>query len=79
MFQVRSFGLQFFPPYGEDLSGEFGSFLAVFPSDSVPVPDRTSAIPKPLAKAIDRTLVDYLEIYEKSAAEFKQALVKSLS
>ncbi|MEG3982816.1 MULTISPECIES: hypothetical protein [unclassified Microcoleus] len=54
-------------------------FLAVLQNDAVPVPDRTSAIPQPLATAIDRALIDNPDIYYKSAAEFKQALFNSIS
>ncbi|MEG4324394.1 serine/threonine protein kinase, partial [Microcoleus sp. herbarium5] len=53
-------------------------FLAVLQNDGVPVPDRTSAIPQPLATVIDRALIDNPEIYYKSAAEFKQALFNSI-
>jgi hypothetical protein len=42
------------------------------------VDDRTPAIPQPLATVIDRALIDYPEIYYKSAAEFKQALLNSI-
>jgi serine/threonine protein kinase len=52
-------------------------FLAVLQNDTVPVRDRNSAIPKPLAKVIDLALVDNPEIYFKSAEEFKQALLKN--
>ncbi len=54
-------------------------FLAVLQSDAVPICDRTSAIPKPLAKVIDLALIDNPDIYYKSAADFKQALVNSMS
>ncbi|MBD1826493.1 serine/threonine-protein kinase [Microcoleus vaginatus GB1-A2] len=54
-------------------------FLAVLQNDAVPVRDRTSAIPQPLAAAIDRALIDNPEIYYKSAAEFKQALLNTIS
>ncbi|MEG4199606.1 hypothetical protein [Microcoleus sp. Pol12A5] len=54
-------------------------FLAVLQNDAVPVRDRTSAIPQPLAPVIDRALIDNPEIYYKSAAEFKQTLFNSLS
>ena len=54
-------------------------FLAVLQNDAVPVPYRTSAIPKQLATVIDRALIDNPEIYYKSAAEFKQALFNSIS
>ncbi|UNU26309.1 protein kinase domain-containing protein [Microcoleus vaginatus] len=54
-------------------------FLAVLPTDAVPVDDRTSAIPQPLATVIDRALIDNPNIYYKSAAEFKQALFNSIS
>ncbi|MEG4535144.1 protein kinase domain-containing protein [Microcoleus sp. D2_18a_D3] len=54
-------------------------FLAVLQNDAVPVRDRTSAIPQPLATVIDRALIDNPEIYYKSAAEFKQALLNSIS
>jgi pSer/pThr/pTyr-binding forkhead associated (FHA) protein len=54
-------------------------FLAVLQNDAVPVRDRTSAIPQPLATVIDRALIDNPDIYYKSAAEFKQALFHSIS
>ncbi|WP_333370404.1 hypothetical protein [Microcoleus sp. N9_B4] len=54
-------------------------FLAVLQNDAVPVRDRTSAIPQPLATVIDRALIDNPEIYYKSAAKFKQALLNSIS
>ncbi|MEG4210805.1 protein kinase domain-containing protein [Microcoleus sp. S13_B4] len=54
-------------------------FLAVLQTDAVPVRDRTSAIPQPLATVIDRALIDNSHIYYKSAAEFKQALFNSIS
>ena len=55
-------------------------FLAVLQTDAVPVRDRTSAIPQPLATVIDRALIDNPDIYyNKSAAEFKQALLNSIS
>jgi hypothetical protein len=54
-------------------------FLAVLQNDAVPVRDRTSAIPQPLATVIERALIDTPEIYYKSAAEFKQALLNSRS
>jgi hypothetical protein len=53
-------------------------FLAVLQNDGVPGDDRTPAIPQPLATVIDRALIDYPEIYYKSAAEFKQALLNSI-
>ena len=53
-------------------------FLAVLQNDAVPVNDRTPAIPKHLATVIDRALIDNPEIYYKSAAEFKQALLNSI-
>jgi len=52
-------------------------FRAVLDNDAVPIRDRTSAIPQPLATAIDRALIDNPDIYYKSAAEFKQALLNS--
>jgi hypothetical protein len=61
-----------------NLQGQ-GPFLAVLENDGVPVDDRTSAIPQPLATVIDRALIDNREIYYKSAAEFKQALLNSIS
>lgn len=63
------------------LTGEFPRNLVgkdpifvVLQTDAVPILDRTSAIPKPLAQVIDRALIDNPEIYYKTAAEFKQAL-----
>jgi hypothetical protein len=53
-------------------------FLAVLQNDAVPVNERTPAIPKHLATVIDRALIDNPEIYYKSAAEFKQALLNSI-
>jgi len=54
-------------------------FLAVLQTDAVPVRDRTSAIPQPLAAVLDRALIDNPDIYYKSPAEFKQALFHSIS
>ena len=54
-------------------------FRAVLDTAAVPVRDRASAIPQPLATVIDRALIDNPEIYYKSAAEFKQALFNSIS
>ena len=45
---------------------------------AIPVRDRTSAIPQPLATVIDRALIDNPDIYYKSSAEFKQALFNSI-
>ncbi len=53
-------------------------FLAILQNDGVPVDDRTSAIPQPLATVIDRALIDNPEIYYKSVAELKQALFNSI-
>ncbi|MEG4996176.1 protein kinase domain-containing protein [Microcoleus sp. B4-D4] len=54
-------------------------FRAVLDNDAVPIRDRTSSIPKPLATAIDRALIDNPEIYYKSALDFKQALLNTIS
>ncbi|MCU0544008.1 MAG: serine/threonine-protein kinase [Oscillatoriaceae cyanobacterium Prado104] len=60
--------------FPRDLVGKDPIF-AVLQSDAVPILDRTSAIPKPLAEVIDRALIDNPDIYYKTAAEFKQALL----
>jgi eukaryotic-like serine/threonine-protein kinase len=54
-------------------------FCAILNNDAVPIRDRTSSIPQSLATVIDRALIDNPEIYYKSAAEFKQALLNSIS
>jgi eukaryotic-like serine/threonine-protein kinase len=54
-------------------------FLAVLGNDAVPIRDRTSSIPQPLATVIDRALIDNPEIYYKSAVDFKQALLNTIS
>lgn len=54
-------------------------FCAVLQTDAVPIRDRTSAIPQPLATVIDRALVDNPDIFYKSVAEFKQALLNTRS
>ncbi len=54
-------------------------FRAVLDNDAVPIGDRTSSIPQPLATVIDRALIDNPEIYYKSAVDFKQALLKTIS
>ncbi len=54
-------------------------FRAVLDTAAVPVRDRTSAIPQPLATVIERALIDNPEIYYKIAAKFKQALLNSIS
>jgi hypothetical protein len=51
----------------------------VLDNDAVPIRDRTSSIPQPLATVIDRALIDNPEIYYKSAAEFKQVLLNTIS
>ena len=65
------------------LTGEFprnltgDPFLAVLQNDPVPMRQRHANIPKKLAEVIDLGLVEKPEIYFKSAAEFKSALVNS--
>ncbi|MEG3841688.1 protein kinase [Microcoleus sp. herbarium14] len=54
-------------------------FRAVLDNDAVPIHDRTSSIPQPLATVIDRALIDNPEIYYKSAVDFKQALLDTIS
>ena len=54
-------------------------FRAVLDNDAVPICDRTSSIPQPLATIIDRALIDNPEIYYKSAVDFKQALLNTIS
>ena len=54
-------------------------FLWVLQTDSVPVRDRTYAIYQPLPAVIDRALINNPEISYKSAAEFKQSLLNSIS
>jgi WD40 repeat protein len=49
-------------------------FLTVLQTDPVPIRERDSSIPKPLAELIDLALVDKPEIHFKNAADFKQAL-----
>lgn len=49
-------------------------FLTVLQTDPVPICQRDSLIPKPLAELIDLALIDKPEIHFKTAAEFKQAL-----
>jgi eukaryotic-like serine/threonine-protein kinase len=63
--------------FPRDLVGKDPIF-AVLQSDAVPILDRTSTIPKPLAEVIDRALIDNPDIYYKTAAEFKQALLKTV-
>jgi serine/threonine-protein kinase len=43
---------------------------------AVPIQRRNPAIPRPLAEVIDHALVDIPEVAVKTAAEFRQALVK---
>jgi pSer/pThr/pTyr-binding forkhead associated (FHA) protein len=54
-------------------------FCAILNNDAVPIRDRTSSIPQPLATVIDRALIDNPEIYYKSAVDFKQALLNTIS
>jgi eukaryotic-like serine/threonine-protein kinase len=54
-------------------------FRAVLDNDAVPIADRTSSIPQPLATVIDRALIDNPEIYYKSTVDFKQALLNTIS
>ncbi|RUS99369.1 hypothetical protein DSM106972_078110 [Dulcicalothrix desertica PCC 7102] len=50
-------------------------FLAVLQNDPVPIRQRDSSISQRLAEVIDLALVEKPEIYFKSAAEFKKALL----
>ncbi len=50
-------------------------FLAVLQTQVAPVRARNASIPPALAAVIDRALIDQPEIYFKSAAEFKAALL----
>jgi eukaryotic-like serine/threonine-protein kinase len=54
-------------------------FLAVLQNDPVPIRQRDANIPQQLAKVIDLALVEKPEIYFKSAAGFKQALLGCLN
>ncbi|AFY99200.1 protein kinase domain-containing protein [Calothrix sp. PCC 6303] len=54
-------------------------FLAVLQNDPVPIHQRDANIPQQLAKVIDLALVEKPEIYFKSAAGFKQALLGCLN
>jgi pSer/pThr/pTyr-binding forkhead associated (FHA) protein len=56
---------------------DFGNqdpFLTVLQTNPVPIRQRDSSIPKPLAELIDLALVDNPEIHFKNAAAFKRAL-----
>jgi eukaryotic-like serine/threonine-protein kinase len=59
-----------------DFSGK-DPLLAVLQTNAVPIRQRNASIPKPLAEVIDLALVDNPEIYFKSAAEFKRALLQN--
>jgi serine/threonine protein kinase len=59
--------------YPRDFSGK-DPFVTVLQSDPVPIRQRDSSIPKPLAELIDLALVDHPEIHFKTAATFKRAL-----
>ncbi|MGK7919283.1 MAG: protein kinase [Trichodesmium sp.] len=51
-------------------------FLVVLQTNAVPIRERDVSIPKKLAEVIDLGLTDTPEIYFKSAAQFKQALLE---
>lgn len=53
-------------------------FLVVLQSSAVPIRERNSSIPKKVAAVIDLALRDTPEIYFKTAAEFKLALLKAM-
>ena len=50
-------------------------FLVVLQTNTVPIRERDAFVPKKLAEIIDLALTDTPEIYFKTAAEFKQALL----
>ncbi|MDJ0516786.1 MAG: FHA domain-containing protein [Trichodesmium sp. MO_231.B1] len=54
-------------------------FLVVLQTNAVPILERDISIPKRLAEVIDLGLTDTPEIYFKSSAQFKQALLNSRS
>jgi serine/threonine-protein kinase len=53
-------------------------WLVVLETDPVPIRKRKASIPKKLAEAIDRALVEGPEIHFKTAAELKEALEAAL-
>ena len=59
-------------PKGED------PFRVVLDTKPVPIGDRKRSIPAPLAKVIDQALVDKPEIYFKTAADLKRAIVGAM-
>ncbi|MFB2920321.1 MULTISPECIES: protein kinase domain-containing protein [Aerosakkonema] len=54
-------------------------FLVVLQTNAVPILQRNSSIPKPLAELIDLALVDNPQIHFKNARAFKQALLSVLN
>jgi serine/threonine-protein kinase len=65
--------------YPRDFPGGVDWWRAVLQNDAVPIQRRNSTIPKKVAEVIDHALVEKPAIPFKTAAEFKQALEKSLS
>jgi eukaryotic-like serine/threonine-protein kinase len=49
-------------------------FRLVLETSAIPILQRNSSIPKPVAEVIDNALIDYPSISFKTAAEFRQAL-----
>jgi eukaryotic-like serine/threonine-protein kinase len=61
--------------YPRDLSGNEHPMFAILQTPPVPIRERDSSIPKPLAKLIDLALIDNPELCFQSALEFQQALL----
>jgi serine/threonine protein kinase len=59
--------------FPRDFTGD--PFLAILQNNPVPIRQRDVNIPQALAEVIDLALVEKPEIYFKTAAEFKQALL----
>jgi len=62
--------------YPRDLTGNADPMLEILTKPPVPIRERDNSIPQPLAELLDLALVDYPELYFKSAIAFKEALLE---
>lgn len=61
--------------YPRQLEGSIDPMLEILTKPAIPIMEKDSSIPQPLAELIDLALIDYPQLHFKSAIAFKQALI----
>ena len=64
--------------YPRDLTGDIDPMLEILTKPPVPIRERDSSIPQPLAELLDLALIDHPQLHFKNAIAFKQALLSAI-